>query len=298
MAHTFLDPAKVAQLANALVRKDLVLGATVSVDAAANFTRGKGASVDVKIPATLAARTRAVGATAAITADSLTESYQTITITEQVYNAVDLTDADLTLNLDDFGTQVLAPQTLAVAEYIEDALVTKLNTLTANAALGTAYAAATPEKTFTAARKNLRDLGAPATGLFAVVGTDIYMDLLNSGKLSDASVSGSTGALREAVVGKLAGFTVIESNRVAQKDMFFYAKDGMQMVLRAPAKPRGATLGESVSQDGHAMSWVMDYDASTMQDRSVVSTFLGLGFITIKLQGGGNIAPRLRVTKP
>ncbi len=303
MAHTFLDPADVAILGTELVRGDLVLGQLVGRTAETKFTKGKGASVDIRKPATLVARTRAVGSTSAITADTLTEAYQTISITEQAYSAVDLTDADLTFNLADFGRQVLAPQAIAVAEYVEDAIAAKLNTVTANVALslgGTAaYNSATPVKTFTAARKLLRDMKVPASGLVAVVGTDVYADLLDSGAL-DNDKSGDANALRNAQVGSLRGFTIVESNRLDEDDIFIFHRDAVQLVMAAPAAPRGASFAASVAQDGYGMSWIMDYDASTLQDRSVLSVFLGVGLVSVRVQpktgAATDAVPVLRIT--
>lgn len=304
MPHTFLDPAEVAALGTELVRGDLVLGQLVGRTAETKFSKGKGASVDIRKPATLVARTRAVGATAAITTDTLTEAYQTITITEQAYSAVDLTDADLTLNLSEFGRQVLAPQSIAVGEYIEEALVTKLNTVVANVALSVgggalAYAAATPVKTFTRVRKLLRDMKVPASGLVAVVGTQVYADLLDSGSL-DNDKSGTADALRNANVGSLRGFTIVESNRFDEDDVFVFHRDAVQLVMAAPAAPRGASFAASVAQDGYGLSWIMDYDAASLQDRSVLSTFIGVGLVTVRVQpktgAATDVTPVIRVT--
>lgn len=299
MAHTFLDPAEVAVLGTELVRGDLVLGQLVGRTAETKFTKGKGASIDIRKPATLTARTRAVGSTSAITADTLTEAFQTISITEQAYSAVDLTDADLTLNLVDFGRQVLAPQAIAVGEHVEDAIAAKLATVTANVDLsvggGSAYAAATPVKTFTAARKLLRDMKVPASGLVAVAGTEVYANLLDSGVL-DNDKAGNADALRNAQVGSLRGFSIVESNRVDENDIFIFHRDAVQLVMAAPAAPRGASFAASVSQDGYGLSWIMDYDASTLQDRSVLSVFLGVGLVTVRDTAGTDVLPVLRIT--
>lgn len=294
MAHTFLDPNEVAQVANALVRKDLVLGGIVGRNVAANFRAGMGASVDIKKPATLTASTRALGSTASISTGTLTEAYQTVSITEQAYSAVDLSDADMTLHIADFAEQVLAPQAVAIGEYIETAIASKLATVTASTALGT-YVSTSPDTLFVAARKYLRNQGTPINGMIAVVGTDIYADLLNSGKLSDVDTSGSDSALRDATVGRLRGFTIIESNRVPGDELYFFHRDAVQLVLRAPAQPRGAAYAASVAQDGHAITWIMDYDSDTLHDRSVLSVFVGVGLITVRTAGGVDLPAVLRV---
>jgi hypothetical protein len=292
MAHTFLDPNEVAILGSALVRGDLVLGQLVGRTVETKFTKGKGASVDIRMPATLQARTRAVGAVTEITTDELTETYQSVQITEQAYSAVDLTDADLTLNLHDFGQQVLAPQAIAVGEHIEDTIADRLATVTAS---GIAYSSATPVKTLTAVRKELRDMKVPASGLVAVVGTRVYADMLDSGAF-DNDKAGNADALRNAQVGNVRGFRVVESNRVPEDDMFVYHRDAVQLVMAAPAAPRGASFAASVAQDGYGLSWIMDYDARTLQDRSVLSVFLGTGLLSVKRAQGDSVLPVIRVT--
>jgi hypothetical protein len=294
VAHTFLNPAQVAAVANELVRGDLVLGSLVGRNVEANFSHGTGASVNIRKPAVLSANTRAVGSTAAITTGTLTETYQSIQITEQAYNAVDLTDADLTLNLADFGRQVLQPQSIAIGEYIEEALVSKLATVTASTTMGT-YAAATPQKTFTAIRKALRQMRVPASGLSAVVGTSIYADILDSGIL-DGDKGGDSDALRNANVGNMRGFHIVESNRVDDDDIFVFHRDAVQLVMATPTPPRGATYAAQANVDGYGLSWIMDYDATTLQDRSVLSVFLGVGFVTIRqAKGGADVLPIIRV---
>lgn len=296
MAHTFLDPDKLARLGTALVSKDMVLAQTVNKDYAAEFNAGKGATVDVRIPATLTARTRTLTDGTAITLDDLTETTQPVSITEHAYSAVKVTDADLTLNIAEFGRQVLSPQSLAVAERVENVVVTTMQGVAETVALDTGYAAATPEKTFVAARKLLRDMGSPMNGLVAAVGTQIYADLLNAGALKDAGQSGSSGALRDAIAGRVAGFTVIESNRLGAAEIVFYHRDAVTLVLRAPIVPAGVSFGASVSDHGTAMRWIRDYDASILADRSIVSTFIGAKVMNIKLSTGGTLfAPILRV---
>ncbi len=289
MPNQFLNPAEVAALANELVRADGLVP-FVGRSAGQHFKPGIGATVDIRKPAVLKARTREVGSVEAITADTLTEAYQSVTITEQAYSAVDLTDADLTLNLADFGRQVLAPQALAVAEYANDAIVDKLETVTADATLSGAYDAANPVRTFTAARKQLRQLRLPAAEMLAVVGTDVYADMLDSGAFDP---DGSRGDL----IRSIRGFAVVESNRIAANDIFVYMREAVQLVSVAPAAPRGAGSAQVVTRDGLSIMSIMDYDARTLQDRSVLSVFLGVGLVTVRrADTGADVTPVVRIT--
>jgi hypothetical protein len=279
VANTFVDPTSVVRLGLALVVQDLVLAATMNRDYEADFGGGKGATVNVRVPAVLAARDRGLHDTGAITADEILEDTVPVSITGAVYSAVFVDDADLTLSVEDFGRQVLAPQVLAVVENLEDKGVAAMQAVAETTSI--AYDAAAPEKTFTAARKALRDLGIPASGLFAAVGTGIYADLLDAKAITDASQSGSTGALREATVGRVRGFEVVESNRLADKEMVFYHRSAFTLAIRAPKVPDGVSFGESKAEKGFAMRWIKDYDSMTTRERSVVSTFVGVQAMTV-----------------
>lgn len=279
MAHNFVDPTQVVGVGLELVVQDLVLAATMSRDFEDEFGGGKGASVNVRVPAVLAARERALHETGAITVDEIVESTVPVALQTHAYSAVDVDDAHLTLEIEDFARQVLSPQTLAVVESIENRAVQTMQALPETTSI--AWDAANPAKAFTAARKTLRDLGIPAAGMYAAVGTQVYADLLDSKALEDASQSGSTSALREAVVGRLRGFNVLESNRLGETEIVFYNRAAFALAVRAPKVPDGASFGKSQASNGFALRWVKDYDAARMSDRSVLSTFVGCQSMTV-----------------
>lgn len=293
MANTFYTPEQVAAVGVQLVTADMVLAATVGRTFEADFGGGKGTTVNVRIPASLTARQRNIGATTAITTDNISESVIPVTITDMVYSAVDVTDDDLSLNLEDFGRQVLAPQTLAVAEWIEDKVVDEMQSVPATADLS--YDPSNPLKVFYDAREMLRDLQVPVSNLRAAIGTAVTSDVLQSDKLLDASKSGSTAALREATVGRIAGFDLIESNRLGKDEIVFYHRDAFHLAIRAPRVPEGVTFGQSVASNGFAMRYIRDYDSSVLQDRSIVSTYVGTGTMPLKQSQGGQVTPALRV---
>ncbi|GAA4981260.1 P22 phage major capsid protein family protein [Actinopolymorpha pittospori] len=297
MANTFYTPAQVASVALALVRGDLVLARTVNRDYEAGFGGGRGTVVNVRKPATLNARKRSIGAGTAIQTDSISESTVAVTMTDMIYSAVDLTDEDLSLNLEDFGRQVLAPQVTAVAEEVEDTVVAAFQALAESAvAVAGSYSATNPTAQFVTLRQILRDRKVPATNLTAAVGTGVYADLLNSGALKGYDQSGSTDALRNAEVGKVHGFTIIESNRLAHDEIVAYHRDAFTLAIRAPRVPEGVSFGQSASGDGFAMRYIRDYDSSLLADRSVVSTFIGCQAMNMVEQGtGATVVPAVRV---
>lgn len=277
MANTFYTAEQVAKVAVAMATQDSYLGALVN----RNFENdllgggGKGRTVNVRIPSALIARSRGIDdITTNIVLDSLTESTVPVTLGEHIYNAVALSEGDLSLNLENFSKQVLAPQVDAVVDAVEEEVATALRGITLDTSI--AWDAANPVATFTKIRQELRKRGVPQTGLNVVVGTNVYAALLDAKAITDASESGSTAALRDGNVGQIRGFQIVESTRVDDDEIVAFHRDAFTLAVRAPIVPAGASFGQSVSQGGYSLRYLRDYDVMKTVDRSMVSTFAGV----------------------
>ncbi|MFI7069554.1 P22 phage major capsid protein family protein [Micromonospora sediminicola] len=298
MPHNFVIPQQVLDTAIALVRDDLMLAATINRDYEDAFGGGKGTVVNVRVPATLKARRRKLTADGTpIVTDTISESTVPVTITEHVYSAVDVSDVQMRMDIADFTRQVTVPQVRGIVEDLENLVVETMQALPES--VGIAYNPATPEATFTRARKTLRDLGLPADGLWAAVGTGVYAELVDAKAISDASQSGSTEALRNANVGRVRGFMTVENNRLADDEIIFYGRDAFTLAIRAPYPPDGAAFKASRSENGFALTWVKDYDSNVLKDRSIFQTYAGCQAMQVKrLDKSGTtslITPALRV---
>lgn len=277
MANDFYTPEQVAKVAVALASQDSYLGALVNRNFADDVFAGggKGRTVNVKIPAALIARTRGIDdKTSSIVMDEITEDTVSVTLGEHIYSAVSLSEGDLTLNIADFSSQVLAPQVSAVVDRVENEVAKALSGITLNTAID--WDGSNPVKTFTEIRRILRDRGVPATGLNVVVGVNVYAKLLDANLITDASASGSTEALREGNVGKIRGFQIVESNRVADDEIIAFHRDAFTLAVRAPVVPSGASFGATVASNGYSLRYLRDYDVTKTADRSLVSTFAGV----------------------
>jgi len=287
LANDFYTPNEAAVVAAKLVGEDGQLSALVSKNYENDLMGGGkgGAPIGVTIPTTLIARERGIDETAtAIVLDEIKEERTVITLDRvHDYSAVPLSEKDLTLDLTNFASQVLAPQSAAIADALEHKLATKLLGLEVSS-LGNINPA-NPVAYFTRLRKHLRDNGVPSANLNVIVGTEIYAALLDAKAITDASESGSTAALREAGVGRLRGFTIVESTRVAEDEILAFHRDAVTLVTRAPVVPQGASFGQSVTAGGFQLRYLRDYDAMHTVDRSIVSTFSGVGFLpTFKIE--------------
>lgn len=277
MPNTLYTPEQVAQVAVKIAQQSGFLSAMISRNMENDLLGGggRGRTVNLKVPGTLIARSRDIDeTTAAIVLDNVTESTVPVTLGEHLYSAVSLSEGDMSLDLANFSTQILAPQVEAVVERIEHNVATALRAVPESTDF--AYSAANPLATFTALRKHLVDLGVPTAGLNVVVGTQIYADLLEAKAITDASESGSTEALREGGVGRLRGFTIVESARLDEDEIVAFHRDAFALAVRAPMIPEGASFGAVQSANGFQLRYLRDYDAMHTVDRSIVSTFAGV----------------------
>lgn len=280
MANNFYQAPQVARVAVELASEDAYLSALVNRDYQNDILGGggRGRTVNVRIPGALIARDRGIDdKTSSIVLDELTESTIPITLGTHAYSAVSLSEGDLSLNLESFSAQVLAPQVDAVVDYIEHDFVNTLKTTQGVQAGETAivYDENDPVKAFIAMRKVLRDRGVNAAAMNTIVGTKVYSDLLASGRLLDVSQSASTGALREGQVGRVQGFTVVESTRIGEEEIYAFSRDAFTIAVRPPVVPAGAAFGAIESSNGFGLRYLRDYDVMHTVDRSMVSTFVG-----------------------
>jgi hypothetical protein len=284
--NTLLKAERIAAASLGLLEREIVLPALVWRDAGGDFAGAGGDTISIRVPARTQARTRALrearpatseGA-GIITMDDLTETKVDVTLDEAIYNAIPVTDEELTLDITNFGTQILAPQVRAVAEGLENKVAGEMT--------GATYATeleldtADPYKTLVDARVALNKANVPMSERTCVVGADMEGVFLKSEHLSHAEKSGSDTALRDAVIGRVAGFgNIYVSNALPANVGFCFHKTAFVLSMRAPAVPDGASYGSSQSYAGLAMRWLRDYDFRNVQDRSLVDVYAGSNII-------------------
>ena len=233
-------------------------------DLEANFRTGEGDSVKIRVPGAVAAQVRGIfdTSTPLVSAD-LGEQTITVTLTDHVYDNVVLSEGDLDLEIADFTSRVLLPQTSAIAKHVERAVATAFSATPESTTI--AYDAMDPARAFTAIRRQLRDNGVPTEApLVAAVGSSAYADLLD----------GATGTFDAD--GKVRGISVIESTRLAADEIVAFVKEAFALVVRAPAVPQGAPYGASVTAGDFAVRHIRSYDGTVAADRSLVSAFVGV----------------------
>jgi hypothetical protein len=240
------------------------------------FSGGNGDTITVRVPQPAAARTQA-SAGSALTADALNEVPVDVTLSHK-YHLHNVTDQELTYEIEDFARQITLPQVQAVALGVEDSLASVINALSGEGAAvnwDSTPTEADDKDTILDAREFLGAADCPPEDRFLACAPDLISRLLKYDFLTDASQANSDDALRNAVIGRMFGFNIIESNALDAGESIAYHRSGLVMAVRAPLAPRGATSSSSASAQGIGMRQVFQYDASVASDQSLVSAFVG-----------------------
>lgn len=263
-----------------LLRRTLTLPNTVSRVPGGEFAGDNGDTITVRVRQPRTANIQATpGADVSGDFSSIDEVGVDVSLVH-LFDGVNVTDEELSLELVDFAAQVTAPQVAAVATGAEDELAGAMNDVTADAAdldvLNT-------EDHILAAREAIGQNDVPAGDRFCAVSPAAASFVLAIDKFVRVDASGSDNALRNAIIGRLYGFTFVESNGLlgggGDAAMVFYHRSGFTFANRAPVAPRGAAQSAAVSDSGLGLRQIFQYAPTNLQDQSVVSTFAGASVV-------------------
>lgn len=288
MPNTFIKAERIAAQALGLLEREIVIPQLMWRNAGGDFAGAAGDTITIRVPARTTARTRVLrGArpTASegegiITMDTLTETSVDVTLDTDVYSAVPITDEELTLDISDFGAQIAEPQIRAIAEGIENAAVAEMTAAPYHPTHELAISAASdPYDALVDARVLLNKSNVPMSERALVVGSDWEGFILKSDELHQVDKAGNDSALRDATLGRIAGFQAVVSNALPADQAIAFHRTAFILGMRAPAIPTGATFGASRSAFGLSMRWIRDYDFRNVQDRSLFDTYIGTNHV-------------------
>lgn len=281
MSHVFEKPSLVIETALKQLRREMIIQNYVLTNALGDFGGSKNDTINVRIPAILQSRTRefrGTGAQRNVVADDLVEHVFPVTLDNVIYNAVFLTDEQLTLDIRDFYEQVISPQVTGVAYGIEDYLAALIEE--ANYTLPTQFiSAADTFPSFIDSRRALNDENVPNSDRVRLVGSAVEAVLLKDPQFRryDAAGASNSSALRNAVIGDVAGMPVVRSNALLPDFAYEFHRSAFIFVNRAPKKPFSTAVNAAAtySAGGAAFRWLADYDFTNLTDRSLLDTYVG-----------------------
>lgn len=302
MANQFLKPSVIARTAVGLLYRELTVARTVWSDAInpGEFTGALNDTVNMRIPGRRTARKRTLRAGTAITNDVSNEFSVPVQLTTDVYNGAPITDEELTLDIVDFGTQILMPQIQAVAEGVEDEIVDEIEGATYPTGLNlnpdwTEFKVSGKTDWWLVAARAARlldDNYVPTSGRTLLIGSGVKEEIITSDRWSrqDSQGASANSVLEERRVGRIGEFDVVYSPSIDEDAAYAYHKTAFILATRAPAVPRGATsatirsagdvAGDNGFYSGVSVRWLSDYDYTNTTDRSLVNTWVGTATVT------------------
>jgi hypothetical protein len=267
----------ISRVAIALLTRRLALPRTATMIPGEEFAGSNGDTITVRVPQPGVALVQATPGALLVAAD-VDEVPVDVTL-RHLYHLKNISDQEMSMQLEDFARQVTRVQVAAVATGAEDEVATAMNDQVATVNFN---ATATPDDTkavILEARQTLGEADAPPDGRWFAVSPDIATRVLSVPEFTKVNEAGSDQALRRAVIGNLYGFTFVESNALDAGTAAAYHTSGVAFGLRVPVRPRGATDSASVTEQGVGLRQVFQYDATHAQDQSLVSTFAGASIV-------------------
>ena len=248
---TPVQATRVVQTALALLERDTSLTSTVWRNAGGDFAGAKDETVSVRLPAYAVANRRTLRSNEARTRTTLNERKVDITLTEDLQIDVPLTDENMTLDVENFARQVVAPAISGIVRGYEETVASLMQDAIYNTVTG--WNSSKPYDSLVDARLALDAASVPANDRFLVVGSDLAGDLLKSDLLVQANTSGSNQTLRRGIIGEVASFTVMTSPFVDPEFGVAYHRTAFALANRAPVVPQGVAWGRSMSANGFAI---------------------------------------------
>lgn len=201
---------------------------------------------------------RAYTRNGSITWDLLSDAQQTLTIDQAKYFAFKVDDIDKRQALPGFVEETSTGAAYNLSADADSFVATTIAAgVDAGNALGaTSVAAATPGTAYdllVELRTKLTKTNTPTAGRWVVVPPELYAVLLKDDRFIRLDTSGTTEGLRNAVVGRAAGFDIIEANTVPEADGAFTVLAGhgiattyAEQILSTEALRLETTFGDGI----------------------------------------------------
>lgn len=270
-----LTAKRISRVAIGLLTRTLVLPMTVTRVPGQDFAGDNGDTITVRVPQPGSAREQS-SAGDSITYDDISETSVDVALSH-LYHAKRISDEELSLEVVDFGAQITEVQVSAVATGGEDELASAMNTLAADDSISAD--GSDIEEKILAARESLGEADVPTSGRWLAVSPGVATFMLKLDKFSRVDAAGDDSALREAIIGRLYGFNVVESNALDTDTAVAYHQSGFAFATRTPLVPRGAADSATAVEGGVGLRQIFQYDPDVLSDASVVSTFAGAALV-------------------
>lgn len=278
MSVSTIKAEKVVETALALLERESVLAATVWRDAAGDFAGAKNDTISIRLPAYTSSRKNTLRAGSSRTRDSLVERKVDVTLASRLYKDVEVTDENFTLDLVNFTSQVMAPCLRSIVRGYEDEVADLFEGATYQVEIE--LDADDPLAGLRAARKALNNASVPQSQRYLAVGSDVEELILNATVVQEnIARTGDASALRDASMGRLAGFMPFVSNALAPDEAYAYHQTAFVLSSRAPLVPAGAPWGATLSEGGFAIRAVQVLDPTEIINILATEAWVGTNIV-------------------
>lgn len=269
----FLKATAVRDTVLVALSRMLTMAPTVWRDAGGSFRGAFGDTITIRVPAYTTADSRTLRSGSTRNRRGLFESAVPVTLDHNLYRDVPLTDEEQTLDILNFSRQVINPMLGGIARGIEDVLLE--DAVTTADYEHTVTIGSNPYSSVVQARKHLNDSRAPFSDRFLAVGSSVEAAIIESDQFARVDASGTSETLREGVIGRIAGFTVLAIPGLPPDEAYAYHRTAYALSLQAPVVPAGAPAGFTASQDGFAIRLVQVLDSGTIENIVAADVFVG-----------------------
>lgn len=210
MANTFITPSVVAQEALMILTNELVVANLVYRGYESEFTNAKvGDTIKIRRPAAFDTNEF----TSTVTVQPATESFTQLQLEKHFDVSFELSPRDLTLNIEDFSRQLVAPAMASMAEKIDNYIFSKV-ALQAYNFVGTAGATPSTLDDLAGYDRRLNEQKCPSRSRVALVTPRMKQKIIGIPTINQVNTSGSSEALRDAAIGRIMGFDFYMSQGV------------------------------------------------------------------------------------
>lgn len=242
MANVFTKAPRFVRTSLGLLERDTVLAQRMWRNAAGDYTGAEGETINIKLPAFGVARKRAIRGNDKRTASYLAQRTVAVKLTDNLFMRTPLSDAEMTLDVESFERDIIAPQVGGIVRGIEDEAVDEVEGADYHNVVE--YDVDDPVPALFEGAELLTKARVPSSQRFLAVGSTAKRRLLTSKLLINAYQAGDNTALRRAEVGEIAGIgSIFEVPALDPEAMVLYHQSAFVIGLRAPIVPpdvRGA----------------------------------------------------------
>ena len=255
MANTILTSDILAREALMVLENNLVMGALADRRYESEFGSGRqGDAIRIRRPASFTAAEFTNNGSNSVNNQNATELATTLTLEKLFDVSFAVTAKEMALSIDDFSSNLMRPAMAAMAQKIDDYILSKFNEVGGMAEVSEVGASMTSISHLAAIVQKLNEQKAPMQGRSLVVSPKQMTSLYSISEFAKASERGDGGtAIREASLGRFMGMDIYMDQNINTFTAGTMAGDANRDALAIHADSASGAKGDtSISIDGAA----------------------------------------------